>query len=499
MSIDNPRVSIVFTSYNHDEYIVRSIESILNQSYTDFELIIIDDASTDSSQELILQYAAQDARIRPFFHEKNLGYSGFTKMLNLMKGEYIAIAHSDDAWAPDKLMKQISFLDDNREYAACFTDVTVIDDDDAPLLDHAYSSAFKIYEYNRYQWLRHFFYNGNAFCHPSLLIRKKAYDDFSLGAPGLSGLPDMLNWIKVLKHAEIKVLSDKLTYFRVHNNESNTSSISLPAQRRVETELYLILNEFLSITSLDDLQRIFPEADEYIVDGDGSSEYIWAMMAIKEGTRPQLRLFGMKVLYDLLRDKTQSSRLKKLYNFDGRAFTKLKCDYDTFPISSLAYCTVYFAEDFASFQEARSIRRHFQFNGAKKTIKIELTVNEDYVSENWRARFDPIEGSLVSCRIETACLNGVECSLRPINSSYTNSAKEDVFLTKDPSYCLDEVISSGDVIHITFTINEINYDEINTVFHDQQKRIKEMESKSLIKKAILNGLKCKASSLLTHK
>src|SRR5665647_2754849 len=99
-----PLVSVVMPSYNHEEFVSESIESVLGQDFDNLELIIVDDASTDSSRQIIQKYAEEDTRIRVILHEAN---RGIAKTLNdgteAAKGKFIAIIASDDVWARDKL------------------------------------------------------------------------------------------------------------------------------------------------------------------------------------------------------------------------------------------------------------------------------------------------------------------------------------------------------------------------------------------------------------
>ena len=101
-------VTVWLTSYNHEKYLRESIDSILAQTFSDFELYIIDDNSTDNSWEIIKSY--QDHRIHCIHHEKNLGHSDLEKLYPIFNTQYLAIAHSDDKWAPDKLEKQVAYL-----------------------------------------------------------------------------------------------------------------------------------------------------------------------------------------------------------------------------------------------------------------------------------------------------------------------------------------------------------------------------------------------------
>ena len=101
-----PKVSIVLCSYNGEQYLSEQIESILDQSYKDFELIICDDQSSDNSFNIINDFAKKDARIKAHSNSNNLGYvKNFEKGISLAKGDYIALSDQDDVWALDKIEK----------------------------------------------------------------------------------------------------------------------------------------------------------------------------------------------------------------------------------------------------------------------------------------------------------------------------------------------------------------------------------------------------------
>lgn len=110
----NPKISVLMGVYNAEEDLKSSIESILNQTYEDFELIIINDGSTDSSREIIEAYAQKDARI----HLVNQENMGLTKALNkgiaVSRGKYIARQDADDVSYPHRLKKQIDLMESNE-------------------------------------------------------------------------------------------------------------------------------------------------------------------------------------------------------------------------------------------------------------------------------------------------------------------------------------------------------------------------------------------------
>jgi glycosyltransferase involved in cell wall biosynthesis len=105
-----PKVSVVIPTYNRADTILKAIDSVLKQTFHDFEIIIIDDGSTDKTYEIVKQI--NDKRIRYIRHEKNKGASSARNTgIKIAKGQYIAFQDSDDEWLPDKLEKQIVILD----------------------------------------------------------------------------------------------------------------------------------------------------------------------------------------------------------------------------------------------------------------------------------------------------------------------------------------------------------------------------------------------------
>lgn len=104
-------VSVIMPTYNTSKWLVQSIESILRQTYTNIELIITDDCSTDNTRQILQQYEAKDPRIKVIYMDENLGAGhARNKCIEQAKGRYIAFCDSDDRWMPTKLEKQIRFM-----------------------------------------------------------------------------------------------------------------------------------------------------------------------------------------------------------------------------------------------------------------------------------------------------------------------------------------------------------------------------------------------------
>ncbi|WP_315370973.1 glycosyltransferase family 2 protein [Streptococcus suis] len=117
MNYDEGVVSIVMPTFNCGAFISETIESILVQTYIKWELIIVDDQSTDNTKNIVNKYCEADRRIKYHVLEKNSGAAvARTEAIKLSKGEYIAFCDADDLWFPEKLEKQLNFMKDNNIY-----------------------------------------------------------------------------------------------------------------------------------------------------------------------------------------------------------------------------------------------------------------------------------------------------------------------------------------------------------------------------------------------
>lgn len=123
-----PSVSIGLPVYNGEQYIRKTVENLLEQDYTNFELVICDNASSDSTYTICREYAAKDTRIQLYQNQKNLGSaSNFNKVFELSSGEYFMWAAHDDVWERSYIRKCVAKLEDNPGAVMCTTDTQHID------------------------------------------------------------------------------------------------------------------------------------------------------------------------------------------------------------------------------------------------------------------------------------------------------------------------------------------------------------------------------------
>ena len=256
-----PKISVLMSCYNHDKFVGEAIESVLNQSFKDFELLIIDDNSTDKTFDIVNSF--KDPRIKAFRNEKNFGMVFNTNsLIEKSSGEYIAIINSDDSWLPEKLQKQLDFLENNAGYGACFTVANIIDEDNK-IIKSNIQESLKYLEFDRFGFLNYFFFYNNPLCYPSVLIRKKVIDKTGFFNPAYIILLDIEMWIRIcLAGFEIKILNEYLTNFRILKNSGNLSGKNHKTIIRNSLELKEIYKSYQHIKSYDEFIKIFPEYEK---------------------------------------------------------------------------------------------------------------------------------------------------------------------------------------------------------------------------------------------
>jgi glycosyltransferase involved in cell wall biosynthesis len=153
--------------HNGQNFLSQAINSVLSQSFGDFEFIIIDDASMDGTTEILKDFTEKDSRIRVIRNPTKLGLTlSLNKSLQLVRGEYIVRMDADDVCLPERLEKQLCFMENNKDIGVLGTRIKIIDENDNII------KIPKLPESNFAQYLR----RRNVFVHGTLMFRKEALD-----------------------------------------------------------------------------------------------------------------------------------------------------------------------------------------------------------------------------------------------------------------------------------------------------------------------------------
>ena len=306
----------------------------LDQTYQDFEIVITDDGSSDNSAEVIKSIVDKRIKLEVFPTNRGACVAGNHSILK-SSGRYIAILNSDDAWEPSKLEKQVNYLDYHPEIGAVFTKVNFIDESNRPFVNknYKYIHVFDVENRTRYAWLKRFFYQGNCLCHPSILIRKKCYDEIGLYDERMANLPDLDMWVRLCLKYEIHIMDEKLIRFRILKNAANASGDNPTTNIRSRFEFKQILDHFLTINDKQELPAIFPEASRYGTVENEFIPYFLGRLAL-DVNNGSTNLWGLEVLYKFMGNETMCNELENRYNFRYLDFLKLTARYDVLRDSS---------------------------------------------------------------------------------------------------------------------------------------------------------------------
>jgi len=235
-----PNISVVIPVYNGTNYLREAIASVLAQTYTDYEVLVIDDGSTDGTWELIQSYGE---RVRGF-RKPNGGVSTALNLgLEEMRGQWFAWLSHDDLWLPEKLEKQVAFLEANPQFKACYTDYFEID---------AQGNQLREVEtpwYPRSQSMRVLFgrmYIGGC----TMMVDRACFDRVGLFNENLRTTQDVEMWFRILRCYEIGGLPEKLTQERNFPGQGSRTIASHEAEKMATyTRLFQEMN----------VAEVFPE------------------------------------------------------------------------------------------------------------------------------------------------------------------------------------------------------------------------------------------------
>jgi len=336
MKKKNPKVSVVISAYNHEQYVGEAIQSILDQTFQDFEIVITDNGSTDNTFEEIKKI--KDPRIRLYRFRDNQGAcAAYNNCKERSKGKYILIFNSDDILLPNKIEVQTNFLDQNPEIGAVFTYVQLIDEDGNEYnKKHHYTDIFNQPNRTRYEWLNYLFFNGNCLCASTPMVRKKCFSVIGLNDLRLAQLPDLELWTRLLLNYDIHIIQEKLIKFRIRTENKNVSADTPESRVRSMYEFSQVLANFLTIKNVEEFGKIFPEEakkHDDITNDELIPFYVARAALSVEHVFHQK--FGLDTLFEMLKNKNIVKKLEKVCNFNYVSFIRLTGKHDIYNVNQI--------------------------------------------------------------------------------------------------------------------------------------------------------------------
>lgn len=225
----NPTVSAVIPTYNRAHLVGRAIQSVLNQTYQDFEIIVVDDGSTDNTEEVVKSF--NDPRIRYIRHDQNRGGSAARNTgIKMARGEYIAFQDSDDEWLPEKLEKQMRVFENApAEVGVVYTGFWRIEGD-----RRTYIPSDKISQ--KEGNIQGELLKGNFVTTQATVLKKECFEKAGMFDQRLPRFQDWELFIRISKYYEFKCIDEPLviSYF---------TPISISSNQRAQVEAYGLILE----------------------------------------------------------------------------------------------------------------------------------------------------------------------------------------------------------------------------------------------------------------
>lgn len=225
-------VSVIVPNYNHVAYLPQRLDSVLRQTYQNFELIVLDDCSTDDSRKVIQRYARQYSHIKAIFNERNSGspFAQWNKGVSLARGEYVWIAESDDYADPRLLETLVARLKQHPTASIAYCQSWVVNTPGRVIGNMRYWTDPLDTEH----WARDYRVSGNEenrrflFHRPTIpntsavVFRKERYEAIGGAEEDMMMCGDWLHWIRMIEGHELCFVAEPLNYFRRHEATTRT-------------------------------------------------------------------------------------------------------------------------------------------------------------------------------------------------------------------------------------------------------------------------------------
>lgn len=223
-----PKISVIMAVYNGERYLCQAVESIIDQTFSDFEFIIVDDGSTDGTWDILTEYANRDQRIVLVSNKENIGLTkSLNKGLALAQGEYVARQDADDVSLPKRFEKQVELLDKQPEVVLISCDIELINAEGCFVGKHQ-----RACDPDLVAW--YLLFHNRLAGHSQVMFRQKS----AMNLGGYSEIyrcsQDYELWCRLVKVGKIAILPEVLLQQRIHRK-------SISAEKKLEQEAYTLI------------------------------------------------------------------------------------------------------------------------------------------------------------------------------------------------------------------------------------------------------------------
>ena len=311
-----PLISIVTPTFNHEKYVGSFIESLISQTYDNWELIIVDDCSTDNNISEIKKYT--DSRIHLFQQGFNQGPgAALNRAFSESKGEIIVDMASDDMLYPDYFEYIVKTFAENNDVGVIYSSLDVIDEN-----NKVYKKYVLPNSYTRIDFLRNLFYRGNVLYSPGMTVRREVYSKIIPMDASMVQHQDYQWHVLFLGRSNCKIAEKAFVKYRIpRNNRSSLGTLSKKELNRDRLEIGSLMDSFLLIKDMDLIRKI-TSSDLCDKLSNEMTDFIWGTEALKCKSIEK-RQWGYSVIKHCFKDNIIREELNNKLNFNFSSFLKL--------------------------------------------------------------------------------------------------------------------------------------------------------------------------------
>ena len=246
-----PKISVIMSVYNGEDYLCEAIDSVVNQTFSDWELIVINDCSTDKTSEILEEYESKDSRIKVHTNEVNLRLpSSLNKALSLSKGKYIARMDADDICLPERFQKQYDFMEENSDVALSSCRFMT--------LKNGIVSSGGCGGRNDVDSIKALLLVTNPLLHPGIIAKAEVIKELGYDK-NFTCTEDMELWTRfIMEGHKVKILSEYLMIYRLHDKQITETTLE-----KQKGEVIAIQKKYFAKA----LQNMSEEQEQFYIKG----------------------------------------------------------------------------------------------------------------------------------------------------------------------------------------------------------------------------------------
>jgi glycosyltransferase involved in cell wall biosynthesis len=309
-----PKISVIMTTFNHELYIEKAVDSVLNQTYKEWELIIVDDGSKDATLNKLRNYSS-DKRIKVISKENEGTSIAFNVGFSLAQGEWIAVMSGDDICLSSRLEEQLKYAE-SFGIKAVFALPEIIDSQDQLALDSLQPVFFTKHDETQEGLFKELFYKGNFLCAPTAFLHKSILGK-QLFQPTLLQLQDYALWLDLSYRYKMAIMHTRLIKYRRHENSLSLKGAHIA---RAYFEWKSICGKVLNNMDWQQLHSFFPESISFAAKYDNNIFEIEKALIMLKHPVTRLRELGLRRIQPFLDDDNLREKCIEVYGISMKKF-----------------------------------------------------------------------------------------------------------------------------------------------------------------------------------